>query len=99
MRRGASFGLHRLSLRQLASTLAGTELARDGLAVASPLSTEAVCARSAFEALEAESLDYLAPVARLRSIGQTLAATLGDLRDADVSALPLSTTMASVVPT
>ena len=89
MRRGASFGLHRLSLRQLASTLAATELARDGLAVASPLSTEAVCARSAFEALEAESLDYLAPVARLRSIGQTLAATLGDLRDADVSAAAL----------
>ncbi len=84
IRRGASFGLHRFSIRQLASTLAATELARGGLAVASPLSTEAVCTRSAFEALESEELDYLAPVARLRSIGQTLAATLGDLRDADV---------------
>ena len=83
-RRGALFGLYRFSLRQLASTLAATELARRGLAVASPLSTEAVSARSAFESLASNGLDYLAPVARLRSIGQTLAATLGDLRDADV---------------
>ena len=30
------------------------------------------------------ALDYLAPVARLRSVGQTLAATLSDLRNADV---------------
>ena len=83
-RRGALFGLHRFSLRQLASTLAATELARRGLAVASPLSTEAVSARSAFEALASNALDYLAPVAKLRSIRQTLAATLSDLRDADV---------------
>ncbi len=83
-RRGALFGLHRFSLRQLASSLAAAELARRGLAVASPLGTEAVSARSAFEALASDALDYLAPVARLRSIGQTLAATLGDLRDADV---------------
>ena len=83
-RRGASFGLHRLSLRQFASSLAATELARRGLAIASPLSTEAVCTRAAFEALAADRLDYLAPVARLRSIGRTLAGTLGDLRDADV---------------
>ena len=90
-RRGALFGLHRFSLRQLASALAATELARRRLAIASPLGTEAVSARSAFEALASDELDYLAPVARLRSIGQTLAATLGDLRDADVDLASLDT--------
>ena len=80
----ASFGLHRLSIRQLASSLAGLELARRGMAIASPLGTEAVAARAAFEALADNSLDYLAPVARLRSIGQTLGTTIGDLRDADI---------------
>ena len=83
-RGGASFGLHRLSIRQLASSLAGLELARRGLAIASPLGTQAVAARAAFEALADNSLDYLAPVARLRSIGQTLASTIADLRDADI---------------
>ena len=80
----ASFGLHRLSIRQLASSLAGLELARRGMAIASPLGAEAVAARAAFEALADNSLDYLAPVARLRSIGQTLGTTIGDLRDADI---------------
>ena len=83
-RGGASFGLHRLSIRQLASSLARLELARRGLTIASPLGTEAVAARAAFEALADNSLDYLAPVARLRSIAQTLGSTIGDLRDADV---------------
>ena len=54
------------------------------MAIASPLGAEAVAARAAFEALADNSLDYLAPVARLRSIGQTLGTTIGDLRDADI---------------
>ena len=45
-RRGASFGLYRLSVRQLASNLAAAELARRGLTIASPLSTETVCTRT-----------------------------------------------------
>ena len=80
----ASFGLHRLSIRQLAANLAALELARGGLAIASTLGAEAVAARAAFEALADNALDYLAPVARLRSIGQTLSETIRDLRDAAV---------------
>ena len=82
--RGSSFGLHRFSLWQLATKLAGNELARKGLAPATGLGAEAVAARSAFEELTAGTLDYLAPVARLRSIGRTLATTLDDLRHASV---------------
>ena len=83
-RHGSSFGLRRVSIRQLASQLASLELARQDLAVASPLGTEAVATRAAFEALASGSLDYLAPIARLRTIGQTLASTLGDLRNANI---------------
>ena len=80
LHRGAVFGLHRFSLRQLASKLAEVELARRGLAQATRLGTEAIATRAAFEARAAGSLEYLAPIARLRSIGRTLAATLEDLR-------------------
>ncbi len=52
------------------------------------LAREALCTRAAFEAFAADRLDYLAPVARLRSMGRTLAGTLGDLafleRDSDI---------------
>ena len=80
MRRGAVFGLHRFNLRQLASKLAEVDLARRGLAQASRLGTEAVAARAAFETAADESLGYLAPIARLRSTGRTLADTLEELR-------------------
>ena len=86
---GASFGLHRFSLRQLASSLAGLELARRGQVIASTLGVEAVATRAAFEALADNGLDYLAPVARLRSIGQTLGSSIRDLRDADVDIVSL----------
>ena len=88
--RGASFGVHRFSMRQLASRLAAIELARHGQAVASPLGAEAVAARAAFDALDTGALDYLTPIARLRSIGQTLRSTLDDLRAADVDVGELS---------
>ena len=79
-RRSATFGLHRFSLRQLAARVASIQLARRGLAPATRLGAEAVAARAAFEELEQDTLGYLAPIARLRSFGRTLASTLEDLR-------------------
>ena len=84
-RRGATFGLHRFSLGQLAARVASTELARRGLAPATRLGAEAVAARAAFEELEQDTLGYLGPIARLRSFGRTLASTLEDLRLGGVS--------------
>ena len=84
-RRGATFGLHRFSLRQLAARVASTALARRGLAPATRLGAEAVAARAAFEELDQDTLGHLAPIARLRSFGRTLAATLEDLRLGGVS--------------
>ncbi|HEY3099037.1 MAG TPA: PD-(D/E)XK nuclease family protein [Methylomirabilota bacterium] len=78
--RGATFGLHRVSLTQLAVRLAAAELARLGVAPATALGAEAVAARASFEALRERALGYFAPVARFPGFARALAATLGELR-------------------
>ena len=80
---GATFGLYRYSLRQLAGRIAAAELARRGLAPATRLATEAVAKHAAFVEQRHRALDYLGPIAAFRSFGRVLAATLGDLRRAD----------------
>ena len=84
VRRGATFGLHRFSLRQLAARITATHLAARHLAPATRLGAEAVAARTAFDELEAGTLSYLSPIARLRSFGRTLASTLDALRVSDL---------------
>ena len=86
MEAGATFGLHRFGLRQLAWRVAAVELARRGLAPASPLAAEAVATHAAFEELTGRRLNYLHPIARFRTFGRTLAATLRDLRHAGADA-------------
>ncbi len=87
-RRGAAFGLHRFSLRRLAMRIASPRLAARGFAPATRLGAEAVAARAAFEALD--DLDYLAPIAGLRSFGRTLASTLEEVRGGGIEADALS---------
>src|SRR5262245_45696151 len=77
---GASFGIHRASLLQLAALLAAPELARLRVAPASMLGTEALAARITFEALGAGTLDYFGPVARFPGFARALASTLTELR-------------------
>jgi ATP-dependent helicase/nuclease subunit B len=77
---GATFGLHRVSLTQLAVRLGAAEMARVAVAPATALGTQAVAARVAFEALRERALGYFAPVARFPGFAQALAATLGELR-------------------
>ena len=89
--RGATFGLHRVSLTQLAVRLAEAEMARLGVAPATALSAEAVAARAAFEALRERALGYFAPVARFPGFAQALAATLAELRLGGVAADALET--------
>ena len=96
-RRGAAFGLHRFSLRRLATRVAEPRLAARGLAPATRLGAEAVAARAAFEAARSAAdeagrgaLGYLAPIAKLRSFGRTLASTLEDVRAGGVEGDALS---------
>jgi RecB family exonuclease len=78
--RGATFGLYRASLMQLAVRLAAAEMARLGIAPATALGAAAVAARVSFEALRERAVGYFAPVARFPGFAQALAATLGELR-------------------
>src|SRR5881409_2254680 len=71
--RGATFGLHRASLTQLAVRFAAAEMARLGVAPATTLGAEAIAARE-------PALAYFAPVARFPGFARALAATLGELR-------------------
>src|SRR5262245_57957596 len=67
--RGATFGLHRASLTQLAVRFAAAEMARLGMTPATALGAEAVAARVSFEALRERALAYFAPVARFPGFG------------------------------
>ena len=85
-RSGATIGLHRFSLTQLAVRLAAPILAEQGLAPVTYLGTEAVAARATFEAQRDEALKYFAPVARTPGFPRALARTLQEIRLAQVTA-------------
>src|SRR5437899_11629174 len=61
---GATMGLHRFSLTQLALRLAAPVLVDIERAPATFLGSEAVAARATFDALNDAELTYFAPVAR-----------------------------------
>jgi ATP-dependent helicase/nuclease subunit B len=86
----ATFGLHRMSLTQLAARLATAHFARHALAHSTPLGAEAVAARATFEAMEQGGLKYFLPVASCPGFPRALAATLSELRLAGVGAGPLA---------
>ena len=83
---GATVGLHRFSLTQLALHLAGPVLASQGLAPVTYLGSEAVAARATFDAQRDEVLKYFAPVAGTPGFPRALARTLQELRLAQVTA-------------
>lgn len=76
---GAAFGWRATTLDGLAHELGRRRLAADGLAVASPLMTEAVCARVVAEAAQ-EDLRRFAAVVDTPGLPRALARTLGELR-------------------
>jgi ATP-dependent helicase/nuclease subunit B len=83
---GATIGLHRFSLTQLAVRLATPILAEQGLAPVTYLGSEAVAARATFDAQRDAALRYFAPVARTPGFPRALARTLQELRLAQVHA-------------
>jgi hypothetical protein len=84
--RGATFGLHRLSLVQVAARCAAAELARGGRAPVTSLGLEALAARVTFEARDAGALPYFGSVSRFPGFAPALAATLAELRRAGIDA-------------
>jgi ATP-dependent helicase/nuclease subunit B len=84
-RSGATIGLHRFSLTQLAVRLAAPILAEQELAPVTYLGSEAVAARAAFEAQRDAALHYFAPVAKTPGFPRALARTLQEIRLAQVT--------------
>ncbi|HVH28262.1 MAG TPA: PD-(D/E)XK nuclease family protein [Vicinamibacterales bacterium] len=84
--RGATFGMHRFSLTQLAARLAAPLLAASRLAPTTPLGMQAVAARSLFEARRSEALSYFEPVADSPGFSRALAHTLEEMSLAMVPA-------------
>jgi CRISPR/Cas system-associated exonuclease Cas4 (RecB family) len=89
-RRGATLGVSRFSLTQLAAQVAATRLAAKGIAPSTALGVEAVSSRVAFDAVEGGTLDYFGEVARTPGFPRALARTLTDVRLGGVSAAALS---------
>ena len=87
---GASIGLHRFSLAQLAARLAAPVLADEDRAPATYLGSEAVAARATFDALRDGELSYFAPVARTPGFPRALARTVQELRLASVEPAALA---------
>jgi ATP-dependent helicase/nuclease subunit B len=77
--RGATFGLYRFSLTQLAARLAAPLLARDRLSPTTGLGVRAVAARALFDADRDGGLTYFAPVAQMPGFPAALASTLDEL--------------------
>ena len=90
---GASFGVHRKTLFGLAVELAGPSLAAEGIALAPPLSVEAVVRRVTRRALASGKLSTLArasregalPIAATPNFPLALRATLEELRLGQIS--------------
>ncbi len=83
--RGASFGLTRFSVTELAARSAASTMAREARAPASQAAVEAMAARVVFEASAANELSYFDPVARMPGFPRALARTLYELRLAGVT--------------
>jgi ATP-dependent helicase/nuclease subunit B len=88
---GATMGLHRFSVTQIALRLAAPVLVEIDRAPATFLGSEAVAARAAFDALHDEELTYFAPVARTPGFPRALARTVHELRLAGIDPARLAT--------
>jgi ATP-dependent helicase/nuclease subunit B len=86
IQRGATLGITRLSLTQLAARTAVVALAEARKTPSTGLGAEAVAARAVFTAMRDGSLRYFTPVAGLPGFPRALARTLQELRLADLGA-------------
>jgi ATP-dependent helicase/nuclease subunit B len=89
-RAGATFGLTRFSLTELAAKAAATRIEAVRRARGTDAGAEAIAARAVFEAIGAGELAYFAPVATLPGFPKALARTLHELRLAGIGPASLN---------
>ncbi len=94
-RRGATFGLARFSLTELAARVATTLAGERTTMPGTHATTEAMAARVAFEAVHAKELTHFSPVARMPGFPRALARTLHELRLAGIPVASLASASAS----
>ena len=82
---GATFGVTRFSLTELAARAAAARLAGARRFPGTPAGAEATAARAVFEARAADELSYFAPVAAMPGFPRALARTLHELRLAGIT--------------
>src|SRR5271166_4135680 len=80
LRRGATFGIHRLTLNRLAGLLASDHLHRQSLAPAAGLVIEAITARVVHRLKGTGALAYFEPVIDRPGFPRALARTIAELR-------------------
>src|SRR5580765_7491515 len=83
---GATFGITRFSLTELAARSAAAGLDVKRRVPGTQAGAEAMAARAVFDALAADELEYFEPVARMPGFPKALARTLHELRLAGVPA-------------
>ena len=89
--RGATFGLVRCSLTELAARAARTAVSDGGRrAIGTQAGAEATAARAVFESTRAGELAYFAPVAEMPGFPKALARTIHELRLAAIEESALS---------
>ncbi len=77
---GATFGLTRFSLTELAARAATVRLAGTRRTPGTQAGAEATAARAVFEAMRDQDLEYFAPVANMPGFPKALARTVHELR-------------------
>ena len=87
--RGATFGITRFSLTELAARAAAVHLAGARRTPATNTGAEAAAARAVFDAVAAGEVEYFGPVARMPGFPKALARTVHELRLAGVSVADL----------
>ena len=95
-RLGATFGITRFSLTELAARAAAARLAGERRAPGTHAGSEAIAARVTFDAIAAGELGYFGPVATMPGFPKALARTLHELRLARVSPARLAATAADI---
>src|SRR5437773_4587785 len=75
-RRGATFGLHRFSLTQLAAHAAAADETSARRIPGTQAGAEAIAARAVFDAVNTGELAYFEPIAAMPRFPKTLARTL-----------------------
>jgi ATP-dependent helicase/nuclease subunit B len=83
---GATFGIHRFSLVQLAARISALRLAANGQVPCSALGIEAAVVRAVHDAHSNGSLQYFSSVALLPGFAKAVRATTSELRAAGIAA-------------